>query len=113
MATKENKFKEWGIKKRVFPSNNYNAIWSNLKTIRIGEGVATELPPELSEFYDVSIGNKCITGKCPFCYVSANPDGQYYEDICETWKKWMSLYKEEIKNGITYTTKPFQIAIGE
>lgn len=105
-------FKHFGIKKRVFPDNNYNAIWSNLKTIRLGDGVATELPPEFSEFYDVSLGNKCTTGKCPFCYVASNPDGQYYKDICNTWKKWMSLYEETEHNGITYTNKPFQIAIG-
>lgn len=105
-------FKHLGIKRRVFPNHNYNAIWSNLKTIRLGEGVAKELPPEFSEFYDVSLGNRCITGKCPFCYVSSDPNGQYYEDICETWKKWMSLYKEEKKNGVVYTNKPFQIAIG-
>ena len=105
-------FKHFGIKKRVFPSNNYNAIWSNLKTIRLGEGVAKELPPELSEFYDVSLGNKCTTGKCPFCYVSSDPNGRYYEDICETWKKWMDTYDEKKDGVITVTTKPFQIAIG-
>lgn len=105
-------FKHFGVKKRCFPAHNYNAIWSNLKTIRIGDGVAEELPPEYSEFYDVSLGNKCSTGKCPFCYVSSNPDGNYYEDICDTWIKWMNTYSEWTKNGITYTTKPFQIAIG-
>lgn len=105
-------FKHFGVKRRVFPDHNYNAIWSNLKTIRFGDGVAKELLPEFSEFYDVSLGNCCTTGKCPFCYVASNPNGQYYEDICETWKKWMSLYKEEEKNGIIYTNKPFQIAIG-
>lgn len=105
-------FKHFGIKKRVFPNHNYNAIWSNLKTVRLGEGVAKELPPEYSEFYDVSLGNKCQTGKCSFCYVSSDPDGQYYEGICETWKKWMDLYDEKKENGIIYTNKPFQIAIG-
>lgn len=34
-------FNHWGLKRRVFPDYNYNAIWSpNLKTIRLGEGVA-------------------------------------------------------------------------
>lgn len=105
-------FKNFGVKKRVFPEHNYNAVWANLKTIRLGEGVAKELPPEYSEFYDVSLGNKCTTGKCPFCYVASDPNGKYYEDICETWKKWMAMYDEEVVNGVTYTTKPFQIAIG-
>lgn len=105
-------FKEFGIKRRFYPENNYNAIWFNLKTVRLGEGQATELPPEYSEFYDVSLGNKCSTGKCNFCYVSSNPDGKFYENICETWTKWMSMYKEETDHGITLTDKPFQIAIG-
>lgn len=105
-------FKHFGLKKRVFTDYNYNAIWNNLKTLRLGKGVAKELPPEYSEFYDISIGNKCVTGRCDFCYVSSNPDGQYYEDICETWKKWMDLYDEKTENGIIYTNKPFQVAIG-
>lgn len=105
-------FKHFGVKRRVMPTHNYNAVWSNLKTIRFGEGQAKELPPEVSEFYDVSLGNKCVTGKCPFCYVASNPNGQYYEGICDTWKKWMALYTEQVEKGITYTNKPFQIAIG-
>ena len=105
-------FKNWGVKNRRFPQNNYNAFWANLKTVRIGEGQATELPPEYSEFYDISLGNKCETGKCPFCYVSSNPTGHFYEDICETWKKWMDMYKEVTYKGVTITEKPFQIAIG-
>ncbi len=67
MLTKDSKFKNWGVKRRYIPECNYNAIWSNLKTIRLGEGQAKELSPEYSEFYDVSLGNKCNTGKCPFC----------------------------------------------
>ncbi len=111
MLSKENKYKKWGIKKRCFPNNNYNAVWSNLKTIRIGEGIATELPPEFSEFYDVGINTLC-NAECPWCYVSATSEGENYTDVCNTWKKWMSLYKEETRNSITYTTKPFQIALG-
>lgn len=105
-------FKHFGLKKRTFTDYNYNALWHNLKTLRLGKGIAKELPPEYSEFYDVSLGNKCQTGKCDFCYVSSNPNGQYYEDICETWKKWMDLYDEKTEKEITYTNKPFQIAIG-
>ena len=62
-------FRDWGVKMRYLPENNYKALWFNLKTIRLGEGRATELPPNLSEFYDVSLGNKCQTGKCNFCLV--------------------------------------------
>jgi hypothetical protein len=105
-------YKNWGIKRRSFPEYNYDAIWYNLKTIRLGEGQAKELPPEYSEFYDVSLGDKCSTGRCSFCYVSSNPDGKFYEDVCETWKKWMSQYNGVRKGNLTVTNKPFQIAIG-
>ena len=37
-------FKHFGVKRRFFPDRNYNAIWCNLKTIRLGEGKALELP---------------------------------------------------------------------
>lgn len=104
-------YRSWGVKRRYFPENNYNAIWFNLKTIRLGEGQATELPPEYSEFYDVGINTKC-NAECPFCYVSAGHGGVNYPNICETWKKWMALYKEEKSGEFTITNKPFQIAIG-
>ena len=35
-------FSHWGIKKRIFPDHNYYAVWNNLKTIRLGEGHATD-----------------------------------------------------------------------
>ena len=104
-------FKHFGIKRRFFPENNYNAFWYNLKTTRFGEGVASELEPDKAEFYDVSIGTKC-NACCDFCYVSAQDDGECYEDICETWTKWMSMYSEKNNNGIVETDKPFQIALG-
>lgn len=101
----------WGIKMRVFPEHNYRAIWNNLKTIRLGEGVARELPPNEAEFYDVGINTLC-NAECSFCYVSAGKGGINYPDICETWKKWMSTYNTTSDKGITFTNKPFQIAIG-
>ena len=39
-------FTHFGVKHRRFPDYNYNAIWSNLKTIRLGSGYAKELTPE-------------------------------------------------------------------
>ena len=104
-------FKTFGVKKRVFPDCNYNAIWCDLKTVRLGEGVASELPCDQSEFYDVGINTKC-NAECPFCYVSASGQGINYHNICETWKKWMNKFWEREKDGIKYTDKPFQIAIG-
>ena len=104
-------FKHFGVKRRFFPEHNYNAFWYNLKTTRFGEGVASELEPDKAEFYDVSIGTKC-NGFCDFCYVSAQDDGECYDNICETWSKWMSMYFENNNNGIIETDKPYQIAIG-
>ena len=54
------------VKIRKFSDKNYHAIWNNLKTIRLGEGVAKELEPDRSEFYDVGINTKC-NAECPFC----------------------------------------------
>lgn len=104
-------FKHFGIKRRFFPENNYNAFWYNLKTTRFGEGVASELEPDKAEFYDVGIGTKCNAG-CDFCYVSAGNEGECYDNICQTWEKWMTMYSETNNNGIIETDKPFQIAIG-
>ena len=101
----------WGLKLREFPDYNYKAIWCNLKTIRLGTGVAKELPADKAEFYDVGINTKC-NAMCKFCYVSANNNGINYPNICNTWKKWMSSYNEITKNNMLYTDKPFQIAIG-
>lgn len=104
-------FKHWGAKKRVFPAYNYNALWFNLKTIRLGSGVAKELPADMAEFYDVGINTLC-NAECPFCYVSASQKGINYPNICETWEKWMDTYRSKVKNGTVFTNKPFQIAIG-
>lgn len=104
-------FKHFGVKRRHFADYNYNSIWCNLKTIRTGKGQAKELPPEYSEFYDIGINTRCNI-ECPWCYVSASSKGEDYPNICETWRKWMNTYEEETKDGITITTKPFQIALG-
>ena len=106
-------FKDWGIKIRTLEDYNYRALWYNLKTIRFGESKddILELPPDLSEFYDVGINTKC-NAECPFCYVSASNNGVNYSNICETWKKWMNNYPLIKNSNITQTLRPFQIAIG-
>ena len=109
-------FSSWGTKMRILKEYNYFAIWKNLKTIRLGESKEDikELPPALSEFYDVGINNLC-NAECPFCYVNATSKGENFPDICGTWKKWMDKYPfmEAKEKGYTMTTRPFQIAIGE
>lgn len=104
-------FKHFGVKRRFYPDHNYNAIWCNLKTIRLGEGKVLALPPSESEFYDVGINTRC-NAECPFCYVSASGKGIDYPNICETWEKWMDTFWEKQRNNVTLTNKPFQIAIG-
>lgn len=104
-------FKNFGLKRRFYPDHNYNALWCNLKTVRLGEGKALELPANESEFYDVGINTKC-NAECPFCYVSASGQGINYPDICETWKKWMDAFWEKQEDRVLLTNKPFQIAIG-
>ena len=104
-------FKHFGLKRRFYPDHNYNALWCNLKTVRLGEGKALELPANESEFYDVGINTKC-NAECPFCYVSASGKGINYPNICETWKKWMDTFWEKQEDRILFTNKPFQIAIG-
>lgn len=113
MVEKINKNNWKGFKFRYLKDYNYKAIWNNLTTIRLDLGDVIELPADKSEFYDVSLGNKCCTGKCDFCYVAANPNGKYYENICDTWKKWMATYEDKYdEKGNCLTTKPLQIAIG-
>lgn len=104
-------FKNFGLKRRFYPDHNYNALWCNLKTVRLGEGKALELPANESEFYDVGINTKC-NAECPFCYVSASGQGINYPNICETWKKWMDTFWEKQEDRVLLTNKPFQIAIG-
>lgn len=106
-------FSSWGTKVRVLKDYNYNAVWRNLMTVRMGEEdeEIIELPPELSEFYDIGITTRCNL-KCPFCYVSAGDGGRDFENICEVWKKWMEQYPIKKRGGISMSLRPFQIAIG-
>ena len=47
------------------------------------------------------------------CYVSSNPNGEYYTNVCDTWKKFIATFAPDKKEkNITITEKPFQIAIG-
>lgn len=91
----------WGVKRRTFSEKNYNAIWFNLKTLRLGTGQAAEL--DYPEFYDVGINTLCNLG-CPFCYVKATSNGTNYKNICEKANFFFG--------NMSDNEKPFQIAIG-
>lgn len=115
-------FDHFGVKQRRILSCNYTAIWKNLVTIRLGREEIKELPPDKAEFYDVSLGSYCnlgthIDGKylppCPWCYVNASCNGEHYENVCETWVKFMSTFSRNVaRTGVISTLAPFQIAIG-
>lgn len=96
-------FSHFGVKVRKYPEYNYHAVWNNLKTLRLGSGVAKELPPDHAEFYDVSLGTKCNL-ECPFCYTNALHSGTFYSHVCD---KAISFFGSMVANQ-----KPFQIAIG-
>ena len=61
------------MRTRKLPDSNYSSIFINGKTLRIP--IDTKKPiTELAwpEFYDISPGNKCATGKCDFCFLPGN-----------------------------------------
>lgn len=79
-------FKHFGFKFKGISSCNYTAIWSNLTTVRFGDKEIKELPADKAEFYDVSLGNRCHTGKCNFClvpetHILTNEGDKYITDI--------------------------------
>ena len=102
---------------RYMPEYNYSALWENNITVRFFAdyknkgGEYIELPPDKSEFYDVSLGTYCPEN-CPFCYTSAKSSGVFYEDICETWKKWSKTWFRRKIGDIEVTDAPYQIALG-
>jgi len=103
-------FKHFGIKRRIFPKHNYDAIWFDLKTTRFdhtpGDKVnpAKELPADQSEFYDVSLGTVCTTGKCPFCFPADTEviTDQGLVKIQEVTTDMKALSYNELLNGIEF-----------
>lgn len=93
-------------KTKIFQESNYKAIFSNGKTyrfaIREGEPI-TKLP--YPEFYDIDIfgyGGLC-NGRCPYCYLSAIPNGGYVEDATT---KILDYFLPMSENE-----RPFQVAL--
>ena len=94
------------VKSKHYSESNYKAIFINGRTYRfaIREGVLiTKLP--YPEFYDVDIfgfGGLC-NGKCPYCYLSAVPNGGYVEDAVEKIEEYFGVMSEN--------ERPFQVAL--
>lgn len=99
-------FRYWGVKSKVYPELGYRTLWYNLNTIRFGATQSKPLPPEKSEFYDISLGTKCnMSGSgCEFCYASASKSGINYSDVC---KKAQKFFGSMEKND-----RPLQISVG-
>lgn len=98
------------LKTRKEPSANYSSIFLNGKTIRIPldkDKPITEL--RFPEFYDVGINGShkhgmCRTGKCTYCYTSANKSGYYTKNVSEKIKAFFS--------PLSQSKRPYQIALG-
>lgn len=91
------------IKTRIFPENNYKAIWCNGKTLRFA--IEPSLPItelEYPEFYDIKVTGNCL-GNCPYCYMDSKQE-QHYENIIS---KVRNFFK-----GMTSNQLPFQVALG-
>jgi sulfatase maturation enzyme AslB (radical SAM superfamily) len=86
-------------------SANYSSVFINGKTLRFcidQSKPITEL--KFPEFYDVSCGNKCETGKCCYCYASGNPKGTHYNNVVEKIKTYFGK--------MSLNERPYQVAIG-
>ena len=93
------------IRKRVEESANYSAVFINGKTIRIPldrTKPITEL--RYPEFYDLSFGNKCVTGKCDYCYAGASKTGIHYKNIVQKIDDFFGI--------MDINQRPTQCAVG-
>jgi sulfatase maturation enzyme AslB (radical SAM superfamily) len=90
---------------RTEVDSNYHAVFFNGKTIRIA--IDKRFPiKELKypEFYDLSFGDKCVTGNCPWCYAKGNSKGRHYQNIVKKIKDYFGVMNQN--------QRPFQVAIG-
>lgn len=93
-------------KTKFYLESNYKAIFSDSKTYRFAireDEPITKLP--YPEFYDVDIfgvGGLC-NGKCPYCYLSAVPNGGHVENAVEKIFEYFGF--------MTDNERPFQVAL--
>ena len=84
---------------------NYNAVFIDGCTLRTPIDPTkpiTEL--RFPEFYDISAGNKCVTGQCPWCYAAATKSGVHYTNLVAKVEKFFGT--------MTENQRPFQCAVG-
>lgn len=93
------------IKTRREESANYSSVFFDGKTIRIPlDSSKPILELQYPEFYDISLGNKCDTGRCSYCYASGNPRGVHYKNVAIKIMDYFGL--------MTENQRPYQVAIG-
>ena len=93
------------ILKRTEVDSNYHAVFFNGKTIRIAIDESQPIKElKYPEFYDLSFGDKCVTGNCSWCYAKGNPKGRHYKDIVKKIKDYFG--------SMDQNQRPFQVAIG-
>jgi hypothetical protein len=93
------------MRTRTEATANYKALFINGKTLRFQlDPTKPIVELEYSEFYDLSFGDKCATGKCKYCYASGNPKGRHYTNIVG---KLQFLF-----GNMPLEQRPFQVAIG-
>lgn len=92
------------MKTRIFKENNYKAVFSNGKTLRLA--LNPDIPIgelDYPEFYDVKITSFC-EGKCPYCYQDSLPNKTHVEDAL--------TQIENFFGHMTENERPFQVALG-
>lgn len=92
------------MKIRIFPDENYKAIYFNGKTFRFALDQSKPIK-ELKhpEFFDVNITNKCF-GNCKFCYLDCTEDGEHAKDVINKINKYFG--------SMSLNQRPFQVALG-
>jgi sulfatase maturation enzyme AslB (radical SAM superfamily) len=91
------------VKTRILPQNNYKAVYSDGKTIRLALNPRKPITDlEYPEFYDVKLTNFCQSG-CPYCYQDSKPEA-HYADVVEKIATYFG--------AMTENQRPFQVALG-
>lgn len=95
----------FGVKIRDDENANYASVFDgNTMTMRISIDENKQVVrPSYQEFYDVSLGTKCLAA-CPWCYTSAIKNGVNYPDAVGSVEKFFG--------SMTPNERPFQVAIG-
>jgi organic radical activating enzyme len=93
------------IKTRIEEKSNYRSVWVNGKTLRFQIDPKKPIKElEYPEFYDIKVTDKCSLGRCKYCYMNSNEEGNHYDSIVQKVQKFFGKMD---KNQL-----PYQIAYG-